>query len=129
MPLVVLLDYPGTREYLHECCSQWHYSSQATDQIYLKRALGNLGRSIHRCCLMHYHSKGYQQGLQGWPTDVHLRTTCISCVYESLNRVYVHNDRSLWLKDARIRLYPEKKFNPQFSAKESALIPLVIFQI
>jgi len=34
---------------------------------------------------MRYHSKGYQQGLQGWPTDVRLRTTCISCVYESLN--------------------------------------------
>jgi hypothetical protein len=63
---------------------------------------------------MRYHSKGYQQGLQGWPTDVRLRTTCISCVYESLNPwVYARNDRSLWLKDAGIRLYPEKKY-PQF---------------
>jgi hypothetical protein len=35
--------------------------------------------------LMRYHSKGYQQGLQGWPIDVFLSTTCISYVYESLN--------------------------------------------
>jgi hypothetical protein len=34
---------------------------------------------------MFYHSKGYQQGLQGWTTDVRLSTTCISCMYESLN--------------------------------------------
>jgi hypothetical protein len=34
---------------------------------------------------MLYHSKGYQHGLQGWPTDVRLRTTYISHVYESLN--------------------------------------------
>jgi hypothetical protein len=38
---------------------------------------------------MRYHSKGYQQGLQGWPTDVLLRTTSISCVYESLNREFM----------------------------------------
>jgi hypothetical protein len=39
---------------------------------------------------MCYHSKGYQQGLQGWPTDARLRTTCISCVYESLNWGFMH---------------------------------------
>jgi hypothetical protein len=39
---------------------------------------------------MRYHSKGYQQGLQGWPIDVCLRTTCISYVYESLNRGFMH---------------------------------------
>jgi hypothetical protein len=38
---------------------------------------------------MRYYLKGYQQGLQGWPTDVCLRTTCISCVYESLNRGFM----------------------------------------
>jgi hypothetical protein len=38
---------------------------------------------------MCYHSNGYQQGLQGWPTDVRLRTTCISCMYESLNRGFM----------------------------------------
>jgi hypothetical protein len=38
---------------------------------------------------MRYHSKGYQQGLQGWPTNMRLRTTCISCVYESLNRGFM----------------------------------------
>jgi len=38
---------------------------------------------------MRYHSKGYQQGLQGWPTDVHLSTTCISCVYESLSHGFM----------------------------------------
>jgi hypothetical protein len=58
--------------------------------IYLKRASGNLGRSIHRCFLMCYHSKGYQQGLQGWPTDVFLSTTCISYVYDSLNHGFMH---------------------------------------
>jgi hypothetical protein len=39
---------------------------------------------------MRYHLKGYQQGLQGWPTYVHLSTTCISYVYESLNRDFMH---------------------------------------
>jgi hypothetical protein len=39
---------------------------------------------------MRYHSKGYQQGLQGWPTDVRLSTTCISCMYESLNHGFMH---------------------------------------
>jgi hypothetical protein len=95
VPLVVLPDYLGTREYLPECFSRWHYNSQATDRVYLWRASGDLGRSIYRCCLMCYHSKGYQQGLQGWPTDVRLSTTCISCVYESPMRVYARNDRSL----------------------------------
>jgi hypothetical protein len=38
---------------------------------------------------MHCHSKGYQQGLQGWPTDVCLITTCISFVYESLNHGFM----------------------------------------
>jgi hypothetical protein len=33
MPLAVLPDYPGTREYLSECCSWWHYSSQAADRF------------------------------------------------------------------------------------------------
>jgi hypothetical protein len=42
-------------------------------------------------------------------------------------RVYVRNDRSLLLKDIGIRLYSEKKFNPEFFAEEGALIPLVIF--
>jgi hypothetical protein len=78
---------------------------------------------------MRYHSKGYQQGLQGWPTDVRLRTTCISCVYESLNRGFMRVTTDLCgLKTSGIRLYPEKKI-PTISAKESALIPLVIYQI
>jgi hypothetical protein len=38
---------------------------------------------------MRYHLKGYQQGLQGWRIDVHLSTTCISCVYESLNHGFM----------------------------------------
>jgi hypothetical protein len=55
-------------------------------------------------------------------------------MYESLNHeVYAHKDRYLWLKDARICLYPGKKKkknkNSTISAKESALIPLVIYQI
>jgi hypothetical protein len=33
MPLAVLPDYPGTREYIPECCSQWHYSSQEVDRL------------------------------------------------------------------------------------------------
>jgi hypothetical protein len=63
---------------------------------------------------MRYHSKGYQQGLQGWPTDVRLKTTCISCMYESLNRGFMRVMTDLCgLKTPEIRLYPEKKF-PQF---------------
>jgi hypothetical protein len=78
---------------------------------------------------MRYHSKGYQQGLQGWPTDVRLRTTCISCVYESLNRGFMHVTTDLCgLKTPGIRLYPGKKI-PTISAKESALIPLARYQI
>jgi hypothetical protein len=38
---------------------------------------------------MCYHSKGYQEGLQGWPTDVCLRTTCISYVYEFINHGFM----------------------------------------
>jgi hypothetical protein len=38
---------------------------------------------------MRYHSKGYQQGLQGCPTDVLLSTTFISCMYESINRGFM----------------------------------------
>jgi hypothetical protein len=40
--------------------------------------------------MMRYHSKGYQQGLQGWPTDVCLSTTCISYMSESLNHRFMH---------------------------------------
>jgi hypothetical protein len=32
------------------------------------RVLGYLLMFVYRCCLMRYHSKGYQQGLQGCPT-------------------------------------------------------------
>jgi hypothetical protein len=45
---------------------------------------------------MRYHSKGYQQGLQGWPTDVRLSTTCISCMYESLNRGFMRITTDLY---------------------------------
>jgi hypothetical protein len=75
---------------------------------------------------MCYHLKGYQQGLQGWPTDVRLRTTYISCVYKSLNRGFM-----------RVMTYLCGLKTPEYvstlkkiltiSAKESALIPLVIY--
>jgi hypothetical protein len=78
---------------------------------------------------MRYHSKGYQKGLQGWPTDVRLRTTCISCVYESLNRGFMRVMTDLYSLKTLEYVSTLKKFNPQFSAEESALIPLVIFQI
>jgi hypothetical protein len=79
---------------------------------------------------MRYHSKGYQQGLQGWPTDVRLRTTCISCMYESLNRGFMHVTTDLCgLKTSEYVSTLEKKNLPTISAKESALIPLVIYQI
>jgi hypothetical protein len=78
---------------------------------------------------MHYHSKGYQQGLQGWPTDVRLRTTCIYCVYESLNRGFMRVTTDLCgLKMPEYISTLEKKL-PTISAKESAMIPLVIYQI
>jgi hypothetical protein len=42
--------------------------------------------------------------------------------------IYARNDRSLWIKDSGIRLYLEKKI-PTIFSKESALIPLAIYQI
>jgi hypothetical protein len=63
---------------------------------------------------MHYHLKGYQQGLQGWPTDVRLRTTCISCVYESLNRGFMRVTTDLYgLKTPEYVSTLKKEF-PQF---------------
>jgi hypothetical protein len=44
---------------------------------------------------MRYHSKGYQHGLEGWPTNVCLSTTCISYVYESLNRRFMRVTKNL----------------------------------
>jgi hypothetical protein len=59
---------------------------------------------------MRYHSKGYQQGLQGWPTDVRLSTTCISCVYESLNRGFMRETTDLCgLKTLEYVSTPKKK--------------------
>jgi hypothetical protein len=60
---------------------------------------------------MRYHSKGYQQGLQGWPTDVRLRTTCIFCVYESLNRGFMRVTIDLYgLKTLEYVSTLEKKY-------------------
>jgi hypothetical protein len=78
---------------------------------------------------MHYHSKGYQQGLQGWPIDVRLRATCISCMYESLNRGFMHVTTYLYGLKRPEYVSTLKKKIPTISAKESALIPLVIYQI
>jgi hypothetical protein len=78
---------------------------------------------------MHYHLKGYQQGLQGWPTDVRLRTTCISCVYESHNIGFMCVMTDLCgLKTLEYVSTLEKKI-PTNSAKEIALIPLARYQI
>jgi hypothetical protein len=78
---------------------------------------------------MRYHSKGYQQGLQGWPTDVRLRTACISYVYESLNCGFMRVTTYLCgLKMPEYVSTLEKKI-PTISTKESALIPLVIYHI
>jgi hypothetical protein len=33
MTLVILPDYPTTREYLPKCCSQWHYIIEEDDQL------------------------------------------------------------------------------------------------
>jgi hypothetical protein len=61
---------------------------------------------------MRYHSKGYQQGLQGWPTDVRLRTTCISCVYESLNHGFMRVTIDLYgLKTPEYVSTLKKKFH------------------
>jgi hypothetical protein len=78
---------------------------------------------------MHYHSKGYQHGLQGWPTNVRLSTTCISCMYESPTAGFMHLTTDLCSLKTSEYISTLKKFNPQFSAKEGALIPLVVFQI
>jgi hypothetical protein len=73
---------------------------------------------------MLYHSKGYQQGLQGWPTYVRLRTTCISCVYESLNRGFMCVMTDLYGLKMPEYVSTLKKKIPTIFAKESALIPL-----
>jgi hypothetical protein len=78
---------------------------------------------------MRYHSKGYQQGLQGWPTDVRLRTTCISCMYESLNHGFMHVMTDLCGLKTPEYVSTLKKKNPTIFAKESALIPLARYQI
>jgi hypothetical protein len=73
---------------------------------------------------MRYHLNGYQQGLQGWPTNVRLRTTCIFYVYESLNHGFMRVMTDLCgLKMPEYISTLEKKI-PTISAKESALIPL-----
>jgi hypothetical protein len=63
---------------------------------------------------MRYHSKGYQQGLQGWPTDVHLRTTCISYVYESLNHEFMCVTTDLYGLKTPEYISTLKKEFPQF---------------
>jgi hypothetical protein len=78
---------------------------------------------------MHYHSKGYQQGLQGWPTNVCLSTTCISCVYESLNYGFMHVTTDTYGLKTSEYVSTLKKKLPTISVEESALIPLVIYQI
>jgi hypothetical protein len=78
---------------------------------------------------MRYHSKGYKHGLQGWPIDVCLRTTCISCVYESLNRGFMCVTTDLCGLKTLEYVSTLKKNLPTIYAKESALIPLVIYQI
>jgi hypothetical protein len=78
---------------------------------------------------MRYHSKGYQQGLQGWPTNVRLRTTCISYVYESLNRGFMNVMTDLYGLKTPEYVSTLKKKIPTISAKESALIPLARYQI
>jgi hypothetical protein len=72
---------------------------------------------------MHYHSKGYQQRLQGWPTDVRLRTTSISCMYESLNHEFMHITTYICGLNMPEYVSTLEK-NPTFVAKESALIRL-----
>jgi hypothetical protein len=64
---------------------------------------------------MHYHSKGYQQGLQGWPIDVRLRTNCISCMYESLNCGFMCVTTDLYgLKSPEYVSTLKKQIYPQF---------------
>jgi hypothetical protein len=69
------------------------------------------------CCLMRYHSKGYQHRLQGWPTDVCLSTTCIYCMYASLNHGFMHAMTDIYSLKTLEYVSTRKKFNPQFSTK------------
>ena len=65
---------------------------------------------------MRYHSKGYQQGLEGWPTYVRLSTTCIFCMYESLNRGFMCVTTDLCgLKTLEYVSTLEKKITHNFS--------------
>jgi hypothetical protein len=77
---------------------------------------------------MRYHLKGYQQGLQGWPTYVRLRTTCISGMYESLNCRFMRVATDLCGLNTSKYVSTLKKI-PTISAKESALILLARYQI
>ena len=78
---------------------------------------------------MHYHLKGYQKGLQGRPKNVRLRTTCISYVYESLNRGFMRVTTDLCGLKTPEYVSTLKKKLPTISAQESALIPLARYQI
>jgi hypothetical protein len=78
---------------------------------------------------MRYHSKGYQQGLQGCPTNVHLRTTCISYVYESLNHGFMRVMTDLCGLKTSEYISTLKKQIPTISTKESTLIPLARYEI
>jgi hypothetical protein len=83
VPLVILPDYPGTREYLLECFSRWHYSIQETDRLSME--------GFRRSRLIHIQVLSDALPLEGVPTgvtrvanNVRLGTTCISCMYDSL---------------------------------------------
>jgi hypothetical protein len=77
---------------------------------------------------MHYHSKGYQQGLQWWPTDLRLSNTSISYLYESPNCGFMHIMIDLYGLKMPEYISTLKKKKPTIFVDETALIPLVIFQ-
>jgi hypothetical protein len=96
VPLVVLPDYLGTREYLPKCYSRWHYSSQEIDWF----IYGGLLRSR----LIRIHVLSDALPFEGVPTGV--------------TRVANRCALKYHLYFVRIRLYPEKNLTHNFLPRQ-----------
>jgi hypothetical protein len=123
MPLSVLPDYPSTREYLLGGTIAFMWLINLSVEGF------KISRSI---CIQVLSDalplEGVPIGVTRVSNNVHLSTTCISCVYSfPIANLCVERHIFIALR-RRNSLYPEKN-NPQFYAKESDLIPLVRNQI
>jgi hypothetical protein len=89
VPLAILLDYLGTREYLPKCCSRWHYSSHVTDWFIYEGF--KISRPIHIDVLSDaLPLEGVPIGVRRVANNARLSTNCSSCVYASLYCGFIH---------------------------------------